>query len=314
MINQYLIKDNYESLKDLPHECIDLIYFDPPFNTGRDFYDFDDQFKSMDDYRDIYLFPRVEECIRVLKKTGNIIIHVDPTISHHIKIILDQLLGPKKFVNEIAWVTGGNAKNKKKMNRFHDTIICYKMSNQSTFNPQYKPYDSAYKEKNSVKKCEYTGKEYVTTAIHNSQPHINPRLNLRYEWNGHQKQWYVSKSKMINLHEENRLKYSSSGVPRIKRFLEEMDGVPIRDVWSDISNIQGGEKLDYATQKPVKLLERIVKMFTDEGDLVLDPFAGSGTTGRACIRLNRNYLLFDINEKGKEVFLKSKKLLLDKTN
>lgn len=148
-------------------------------------------------------------------------------------------------------------------------------------------------------------KEYVTTAIHNSQPDVNPRLNLRYEWNGHKKQWYTTLEKMQQLHDDNRLQYNSKGVPRIKRFLDEMDGIPIRDVWNDISNIQNGEKLDYATQKPVKLLERIIKMLTSEGDLVLDPFAGSGTTGRAAINLKRNYILFDISQKGKDEFSKS---------
>ena len=110
---------------------------------------------------------------------------------------------------------------------------------------------------------------------------------------------------MQKLDKENRLKYNKRGIPRIKRYLHEMDGIPIRDVWNDISNIQSKEKLDYATQKPVKLLERIIKMFSSEKDTVLDIFAGSGTTGRASLATNRNYILFDISEKGKSVFLNS---------
>ena len=169
----------------------------------------------------------------------------------------------------------------------------------------YREYDEEYKKKSSVKICEFTGKEYVTTAIHNSQAHVNPRPNLRYDWKGHLKQWYVCKEKMQKLDKENRLKYNKRGIPRIKRYLHEMDGIPIRDVWNDISNIQSKEKLDYATQKPVKLLERIIKMFSSEKDTVLDIFAGSGTTGRASLATNRNYILFDISEKGKSVFLNS---------
>ena len=84
-----------------------------------------------------------------------------------------------------------------------------------------------------------------------------------------------------------------------------MDGIPVRDLWLDINQIQGNEKLDYATQKPVKLLERIVKMFSNEGDLVLDPFAGSGTTGRASINTKRHYIMLDINPKGREIFEES---------
>ena len=304
-MNYYKVGDNLESFKDLGDETVDLVYLDPPYNTGRDFGDFLDKFESMQSFRDDFLKPRLQECHRVLKKSGNIVVHVDPTISHHVRIALDEIFGHKKFVNEVAWVTGGNAKNKKKMNRFHDTIIFYKKSNKSVFNPMYLPYDDEYRKKSNVKMCEYHKKEYVTTAIHNSQPDVNPRLNLRYEWNGHKKQWYTTLEKMQQLHDDNRLQYNSKGVPRIKRFLDEMDGIPIRDVWNDISNIQNGEKLDYATQKPVKLLERIIKMLTSEGDLVLDPFAGSGTTGRAAINLKRNYILFDISQKGKDEFLKS---------
>ena len=113
----------------------------------------------------------------------------------------------------------------------------------------------------------------------------------------------VSKEKMEALHADNRLQYNKRGVPRVKRFLEEMDGIPLRDVWTDIKNVQSKEKLKYATQKPVKLLERIVKLYSNEGDICLDIFAGSGTLGRACITSNRKFILFDINEKGKELFL-----------
>ena len=110
---------------------------------------------------------------------------------------------------------------------------------------------------------------------------------------------------MKQLHDENRLEYNKQGIPRIKRFLDEMDGIPLRDLWTDINNIQSGEKLQYATQKPVKLLERILQLYTDENDICLDIFAGSGTLGRAAIHLKRKYLLFDINENGKEIFLSS---------
>ena len=142
----------------------------------------------------------------------------------------------------------------------------------------------------------------MTTALHNSQPDINPRLNLRYEWKGNDKQWYVTKEKMIELEKDNRLSYNTKNIPRIKRFLDEMSGIPLRDVWCDINNIQIGEKLKYATQKPVKLIERIIKLFSNENDVCLDIFAGSGTLGRACINENRKYLLFDINHDGKKIF------------
>ena len=111
---------------------------------------------------------------------------------------------------------------------------------------------------------------------------------------------------MQKLHDDNRLEYSSNtGIPRVKKFLDEMDGIPVKDVWNDIKQIQGVEKLDYATQKPVALLNRIVNMFSNEGSTVLDPCAGSGTLGRSAMLTGRNYILFDLNEDGKALFNKT---------
>lgn len=303
--NEYYVGDNLELFSKLEDESVDCVYMDPPYNTGRDFGDFLDKFESMQYFRDNFIRPRIVECYRVLKKDGNLIVHVDPTISHHVRLVMDDVFSEKMFVNEVAWVTGGNAKNKRKMNRWHDSILIYRKSNKSKFNPVYLPYDEEYEKKNSVKICPVRKQKYVTTAAHNSQPDVNPRMNLRYLWNGHNKQWYLSLEKMKKFHDDDRLEYSKKGVPRIKRYLHEMDGIPVRDVWSDIKNMSAAEKIDYATQKPVKLLERIVRMFSDEGDLVLDPFAGSGTTGRACINLSRRYILFDISKKGQKKFKES---------
>jgi len=302
--NNYYVGDNIELLKQVTSGTIDLIYFDPPYNTGRNFYDFDDKFKSKEEYIE-FIKLRICECHRVLKNTGTLVVHIEPKISHYFRFICDEIFGDGNFKNEIVWQTGGNAKNKHKLNRFHDTIIVYSKTNNQVFNPIYFEYDAEYKKKSNVKFCDIYKKEYVTTAIYNSQPEVNPRLNLRYTWNGFEKQWYVTKDKMQKLHDENRLEYNKDGLPRIKRFLDEMEGVPLRDIWCDINNVQSGEKINYATQKPVKLIERIVKLYTNENDVCLDIFAGSGTLGRACINTKRKYILFDINTKGKELFLEN---------
>jgi adenine-specific DNA-methyltransferase len=302
--NNYYIGDNIALLNKLKNETIDLIYFDPPYNTGRHFYDFDDKFKNKDEYIQ-FIKLRIHECYRVLKNTGTIVIHIEPKISHYFRLMCDEIFGDNNFRNEIVWKTGGNAKNKYKLNRFHDTIIVYSKTNNQIFNPIYFNYDEEYKKKSNVKFCDIHQKEYVTTAIYNAQPDVNPRMNLRYVWNGFDKQWYVTKDKMEKLHNENRLEYNKDGLPRIKRFLDEMEGIPLRDIWCDINNVQSGEKINYATQKPVKLVERIVQLYTNENNICLDIFAGSGTLGRACINKNRQYILFDINNKGKELFLES---------
>jgi DNA modification methylase len=304
--NIYYVGDNLEYLKKLKSNTIDCIYFDPPYNTGRNFFNFNDKFKSVDDYLE-FIKVRIKECYRCLKPSSNIIIHIEPKISHYFRIICDEIFGLTNFQNEIIWKTGGNSKNIYQLNRYHDTIIVYskKGKNKSIFNPIYFPYDEEYKKKSNVKYCNIHKKEYVTTALHNSQPDINPRHNLRYEWKGHTKQWYVEKTKMISLDKDNRLSYNTNNIPRIKRFLEEMNGIPLRDIWCDINNTQIGEKLKYATQKPIKLLERIISLYSNENNLCLDIFAGSGTLGRACIKKNRKYLLLDINPEGKTIFNKS---------
>jgi DNA modification methylase len=294
--NMFYVGDNMELLAKVSSGTIDMIYFDPPYNTGRNFHYFEDKFADFPEFME----QRIVECHRVLKNNGNIIIHVEPKISHQIRVICDKIFGFNNFQNEVVWHSGGNAKNKYQLGRNHDTIIIYSKSSKSKFFPLYKPYTEEYKK--GLKMCTHHNKLYSTSAAHNSQPEVNPRPNLRYEWNGNVRQWYLSKEKMKSYHDDHRLEYNESGIPRIKRFLDEMEGIPVRDTWDDISSIQNGEKTRYATQKPVKLLERILALYSAEGDLCMDPFAGSGTLGRACRNMKREYILFDINPEAKLIF------------
>lgn len=312
-VNEYIIGNNIDLLKNINDCSIDLIYIDPPYCTGRNFYHFDDRFNSSKDYRENFIRPILEECHRILTNIGNIVIHVEPKISHHIRIVLDDIFGEKRFKNEIVWVSGGNHKSLKQLQRNHDTIIVYQKSNQSIYIPEYKEYSQSDFDKAKV--CKKTNRKYVTNALVNRQPNVIPRPNLRYEWNGNHLQWYVSKEKMQKLHDDEKLEYSSNtGIPRVKKYLDELDGIPIKDVWFDIKQIQGKEKLDYATQKPVALINRIIKMFSNENSIVLDPCAGSGTTGRSAILTNRKYILFDINPDGKILFENSIKNIIEEVD
>ena len=301
--NQYVIGNNIELLEQLEDGSIDLVYIDPPFATGRHFGDFDDKFDSLDMFTDEFLYDRINIIHKKLKSSGNLVVHCDCTASHYIKVMIDKVFGVKRFMNEVVWITTGCANALTKMYKSHDTILIYSKSSKYTFNHIYKPYGDEYRRKNNIK-TDKRG-EYVTCAIHNSQPDVIQRPNLRYTFKDMQKQWLVTEEKLNNLDKDDRLQYSSTGLPRIKRYLHEMKGVAIKDVWDDIPSLQSKEKLGYATQKPIRLLERIVFMYSNEGDTVLDCFAGSGTIGRACVKLNRNYILFDKNPKAKEVFEKS---------
>lgn len=292
----FLVGDNIELMRAVESNSIDFIYMDPPYNTGRNFLYFEDRRADFQDFIRV----RVQECHRILKKDGNIVIHVEPRISHRIRVICDDIFGESNFRNEIVWHSGGNAKNKYQLGRNHDTLIVYGKSKHAKFFPMYTEYPEEYMR--HLKMCPHHNALYSTSAAHNAQPSINPRPNLRYEWNGHIHQWYVSREKMQHLHDEHRLEYNARGVPRIKRFVTEMEGIPIRDTWDDISSIQAKEKTEWPTQKPIKLLQRILHLYTQEGDTCLDPFAGSGTLGRACRSLGRSYMLFDIHPRSKEVF------------
>ena len=297
----YRVIEAVEGLRSLSSESVQLVYMDPPYNTGRDFYNFDDRFSSSKDYREGLIMPVMKEIQRVLRKDAVVVVHVEPRISHHIRIVMDEVFGEKKFVNEIVWRSGGNHHTEKKLQRAHDTLIVYSKGGSFVFNAEYRPYDSNQVESSSKDDRGY----YQTSALKNSQPEVMPRPNLRYEWKGLTHQWYVSKERMQMLHDDDRLVYGKSGVPRVKKYYHEMNGIPVKDVWDDVKQIQMWEKLPYATQKPVALLERIVRMYSNQGDLVVDPFGGSGTTGRACIANNRNYELFDINEEGVKLFHES---------
>ena len=303
-LNYYKIGDSRELLKQVDDKSVDLVYIDPPYCTGRDFYHFDDRFTSSADYRELLMRPLLTECHRVLSDVGNIVVHVEPKVSHHIRIVLDEIFGEKRFKNEIVWVSGGNHKSKKQLQRNHDTIIVYQKGKESIYNSEHKEYSD--ETINKAKICPHRNKKYQTSALVNRQPNVVSRPNLRYEWNGNNLQWHVSKERMQMLHDDNRLEYSpNTGIPRVKKYFDEMDGIPVKDVWSDIKQIQGIEKLDYATQKPISLLNRIVRMFSNEQSTILDPCAGSGSLGRSAIVTKRNYILFDLNKEGKLLFDKS---------
>lgn len=305
-INKYIVGDNLDVINKLPDEYIDFSYIDPPFYKRRNFGDFDDRWPDINNFCYEFMKPRIELIKLKLKKNGSLLVHLDESSSHYIKVMIDSVFGYNNFRNEIIWRTGGHSKTTKKLYKAHDNLLVYSKSNKYTFNPIYLQYNEEYLRKNNVQFCEHHKKYYITCAIHHSQPDVVPRPTLRYEWNGHNKQWLVTKKKLEELDKDNRLQYNEHGIPRIKRFLDEMEGLPLTDVWDNISSIQANEKLDYATQKPIQLLGRIITLYTNEGDIVLDPFAGSGTTGRACIKLNRQYILIDTKKKGKMLFENNK--------
>lgn len=222
---------------------------------------------------------RLIELHRVLKPTGSLYLHCDPTASHYLKILLDSVFGASRFENEIVWQrTNTKAHAFTRFSSSHDIILYYRKSDKYAWNPQFLPHSESYIKSHYSNVEEETGRRYTLGDCTNPNPN---RPNLTYEWNGVVKVWRWTKEKMQQMHDEGRLVYTKSGAPRYKRYLDEMKGTPVSSVWTDIHpiNSQAQERLGYPTQKPVALLERIISASSNPGDVVLDPFCGCGTTG-----------------------------------
>jgi adenine specific DNA methylase Mod len=242
--------------------------------------------------------PRLMELRRVLKETGSIYLHCDPTASHYLKILMDGIFGPQFFRNEIIWKRSSAHNDAKQgakhFGRVSDTILFYAKSEASVWSPQYQPYDEAYIERD-YRRLDPDGRRY---RIDNLQgPGGAAKGNPFYEVLGVSRYWRYSKEKMEKLIRDGRVIQTRPGaVPQYKRYLDEMPGVSVQNIWTDIQliNNRSGENLPYPTQKPEALLERIIKASSNEGDVVLDPFCGCGTAVAAAQGLNRRWIGIDV--------------------
>jgi DNA modification methylase len=243
--------------------------------------------------------PRLVELRRVLKETGSIYLHCDPTASHYLKILMDAVFGPQRFLTEIIWKRSSahsdGKQGRKQHGRIHDVILFYSKGMEWTWNPVFTEYDEAYVTNFYKFVEEGTGRRYRLGDL--TGPGGAAKGNPKYEVLGVTRYWRYTQDKMKQLIQEGRVVQTKPGaVPAYKRYLDEMEGVPIQDIWTDIGPIgaQAQERLGYPTQKPEALLERIIKASSNEGDLVLDPFCGCGTTIQVAQRLNRRWIGIDI--------------------
>lgn len=245
----------------------------------------------------VMMAARLVELHRVLKPTGSLYLHCDPTASHYLKIVLDTIFGPLNFRNEIVWrrTTAHNDATRKYAD-LTDTIFFYSKSDKYIFKVQHAPYKETYI-RDFYRHVDENGRLYRIDNLRSP----NPRPNLTYDYKGykpHQNGWAVSRERMEQLDKEGRLYFPKSpdGRIQLKRFLDEMPGTPIGNAWDDIPPIQSqaAERLGYPTQKPLALLERIVTASSNPGDVVLDPFCGCGTAIAAAQTLGRKWIGIDI--------------------
>lgn len=301
-------------LKDLPDESIDLIYIDPPFSSNRNYVafwqeqekrHFEDRFENVRAYID-YMTPRLKELYRVLKPTGSFYYHCDWHASHYVKILLDSdyLFGYSNFRNEIIWKRRyGTFSTVHKSNKFGsstDSIFFYVKTKDTPFNPQYSFDNEEYQKyvKRTFKHVDENGRLFRIADLANPAP----RPNLMYEYKGYKPPkngWAISREKMEQWDKEGRLYFPQNPKGRIqrKRFLDELKGKPVQNLWDDIEMVssQSTERLGYPTQKPLALLERIIKASSNEGDIILDAFCGCGTTPMVAQREKRKWIGIDIS-------------------
>lgn len=307
MINKIYNEDCLETLRRMYMGNIypTLIYIDPPFGIK-----IDDKFENNDyntqysdkpneideifnldrlkpDKRIVrllrYLYPRIKMMRDLLTEDGSIYVHCDWRVSGYIRLILDEIFGKENFQNEISWkrgvMTGAKAVGSQ-MGRNTDYILYYRKTNLTKYNTVYIPYREEYI-KDQFKYDDNNGRGlYRLVAV-------------------------GSRSKSLDrLEKDGRIYYSKTGKKSIKYFLNEMPGVALDDFWSDIGGMgheARGEMLNYPTQKPEKLLERIIKASSNEGDIVCDFFCGSGTTLAVAEKLNRKWIGADISKTACEV-------------
>ena len=245
----------------------------------------------------VMMTARLVELHRVLKPTGSLYLHCDPTASHYLKIILDAVFGPEQFRNEVIWKRTTTHSDAKNWADVSDSILYYAKANDFVWNPQFGEYDQEYID-SKYRHDDNDGKGPYRLSDMSSP---NPRPNLMYEWKGHAypaKGWRYSQETMQKLDEEGRIWYPNSKNMRLqlKRYLSEMPGKVLENIWFDIFpiNPMAKERLGYPTQKPEALLERIVSASSNPGDVVLDPFCGCGTAIAAAQKLDRQWIGIDI--------------------
>lgn len=256
----------------------------------------------------VMMAARLVELHRILKPTGSLYLHCDPTASHYLKTVLDVIFGPENFRNEIVWKRTSAHSDAKIWSRVSDTILFYTVSDSFIWNPQYAPHDPAYV-KTKYRHDDKDGKGLyrlsdMTAPEGGGMSAINKttgKPNGWYEWEGFPppaRGWRYKRETMQRLHDEGRIWYPEDKTkrPQLKRYLSETQGVLLGNVWDDIPpvNSQAMERMGYPTQKPVALLERIMSASSNPGDVVLDPFCGCGTTVCAAEKLGRNWVGIDI--------------------
>ena len=246
-----------------------------------------------------YMGVRLLEMRRVLHENGSLYLHCDPTASHYLKIMLDAIFGKKNFRNEIIWKRTSAHANAQRCGSIHDVILFYSNSDKYTWNPVLQEFDPEYV-KQYYRYTDEDGRKFMSGDLTAPAPSEETESHRRFEWHGavlpESRVWMYSREKMDELDREGRVYITRNGYPRLKRYLDETDGMALQDMWTDVEAIRSWHKegYGYKTQKPLALYDRIIRASSNKGDIVLDPFAGCATTVVAAELANRQWIGMDI--------------------
>lgn len=328
--------DNLQIMQSMPDECVDLVYIDPPFFTQRDYkniwgdkesvLDYNDRELSFQDSKDFFekhvtngakgldayltwMRQRLTEMHRILKHTGSLYCHLDHHAIHYVKVILDEVFGYRNFRNEIVWQRkiGSNSTGKQRSwPNNSDYILFYTKSDKYFFEPQFIDDKSELPE--SIKKM-YRHDDRDGRGLYRlgpmEAPSDSPTLKFSFRGIAHPKKgWRWTKERMERSFQDGLLVASSDRKSfQQKMYLSNRKGMTIESIWTDIRCVQGGsnEYWGWPTQKPVALLERIMKASSQEGELIFDCFAGCGTAMAAAHRLKRRWIGVDVSKTATKV-------------
>ncbi len=309
------IDENKDTLiKNKVKGKVKLIYIDPPFATEEDFKNksgtkaYNDKAKGAEFIE--FLRRRLIVAKEILADDGSIYVHLDTKKSHYIKVVLDEVFGENNFLNEIIWKRTSAHSDSKNYGRIHDVILFYRKGSSSIWNKQFSKFSENYLATHYQYK-EKDGRRYDTIAMHAAGGSQAKRIFKGKELSPPPgTHWRLTEDKIDVLAKEGKLVYGKNEYPRWKKYLDETEGVVAQSIFDDINPVNSGssEKIDYPTQKPEALIERIIKSSTNEGDMVLDFFGGSGTVIAVAEKLNRKWITCDI---GKLAFYTMQKRMLN---
>ncbi len=251
---------------------------------------------------------RLFEMKRILKSTGSIYLHCDPTASHYLKLVMDGLFGKPSFRNEITWqrhtsLAKGSQHAPKTWGTTTDTILFFARKHASL-----SPYREMSESERTAQfpEVDGAGERYYDDSAHIWRtPNMGARPNLCYEWKGfvnpHPSGWRLSEARLEEEYEKGNIVIREDGKLERRKYERDFKGKQAGNLWIDIPVAAGKERTGYPTQKPLKLLERIIKASSDPGDVVLDPFCGCATACVAAEQLNRQWIGIDISPSAEDI-------------